>query len=577
MATWLLERSEGARKSTEHAGRVRLMAELAARAAGSDISFQNSSHLLRILEGAVRDASLEAGAVIDLDGRIVAHTDLSRIGTRTSIDPAVFPDARPDPAMAALFSGDGLQLIRHPLLGGDGPVGVVVFAAVPPGGAAASWSSLKALIPAALLILAFVGIVQASIRRAMQPTSESLERLRGAVERAAGSESPADGSTSDLAPVIERTVDAMSGLRRERENLAIENQAIDFDRKRLELILNSLPEGLLMTDWQGEVHFANRMAAKMLNLEIGDDTGRRLHRLSDEVRQFLGEADMKPRELPGDSLATGGHKVLVLRVPLSSPSRRASGTLHVLRDMSAQAAAERAQAEFLSQISHELKAPLNTILGYVEALTEEGLLTQAERREYANTLQTEAQRMGRLISNLLRLSRIELGSLSGSFRYVKAPNVIRSIAESVRAQAEAASLDYQVQVPENLPSIFGDKDLFGVAITNLVTNAIKYTPASGRVLVRAREEEGGIVVEIQDTGIGIPEDSLSRIFERFVRTEQEEVRNLSGSGLGLALVKEIAELHDGRVFVESVLGEGSTFQLWLPTREADTELDVPAA
>lgn len=553
------------------------MAELVAKAAGSDLSFQNSSHLLRILEGAVRDGSLAAGAVIDLEGRVVAHTDLSRIGTQSSVDPLEFAEDGQSPAVAGLFAGDGGRIIRHPLIGQEGPVGVVVLAASPQPGAALPPGSLKTLIPAALLILAFAGIIQASVRRAMLPTSESLERLRGAVERASGSDAVPNGPASDLAPVIDRTVDAMSGLRQARESLAIENQAIDFERKRLELILNCLPEGLLMTDWQGEVHFFNRTAAKMLNLDPAGAADGRFPRLSDEVRRFLTAADMKPRELPGDSQAAQERRVLVLRMPLPGAGRKSSGTLYVLRDTSAQAATERAQAEFLSQISHELKAPLNTIVGYVEALTDEGLLTQAERREYANTLQAEAQRMGRLISNLLRLSRIELGSLSGDFRYVKAPNVIRNIAESVRAQAESASLDYRVNVPENLPSIFGDKDLVGVAITNLVTNAIKYTPANGRVLVRAMEEDAGIVVEVEDTGIGIPEDSLGRIFERFVRTEQEEVRRLTGSGLGLALVKEIAELHEGRVTVESVLGQGSRFRLWLPTREADAELDVPAA
>jgi len=250
--------------------------------------------------------------------------------------------------------------------------------------------------------------------------------------------------------------------------------------------------------------------------------------------------------------------------------------LFLLRDVTAQQAAQRAQAEFLAQITHELKAPLNTIVAYVEALSDENLLDVAERHEFLNTLNAEALRMGQLISNLLQLSRIQLGNLSAEFGFVKAEALIRDRAEAVRSQAEARQQILTLELPENLPPLYGDKDLLGVAITNLITNAIKYTPVGGRITVRATANDKDLAIEVEDTGIGIPEEARSRIFERFARADQPEVQRQTGSGLGLALVKEITELHDGQVSVESQLGRGSCFSLRLPTREVGARLELAA-
>ena len=185
--------------------------------------------------------------------------------------------------------------------------------------------------------------------------------------------------------------------------------------------------------------------------------------------------------------------------------------------------------------------------------------------------------MAQLISNLLQLSRIQLGSLSAQRGFVKPSPLVTDQASSLRAAAEDQHLTIETSVPETLPALYGDKDLLGVAITNLITNAIKYTDAGGRISVSAAAVGDGISIEVEDTGIGIPQDEQSRIFERFARSDQERVQERAGSGLGLSLVKEIAEIHDGRVSVESEVGRGSCFRMWLPSREAGTRADVVEA
>jgi signal transduction histidine kinase len=204
-------------------------------------------------------------------------------------------------------------------------------------------------------------------------------------------------------------------------------------------------------------------------------------------------------------------------------------------------------------------------------------LTREERREYANTLDAEVDRMAQLITNLLQLSRIQLGNLSAQRSFVRPAPLIADQAGSLRAAAEERKLTLTIAVPENLPAVHGDKDLLGVVVTNLVSNAIKYTRPGGRILVAASAVAGGISIEVSDTGVGIPKEDQGRVFERFVRSQQEWVQRQPGSGLGLSLVKEIVEIHDGQISLESDEGHGTLVRIWLPCREAGTRADVVEA
>jgi two-component system sensor histidine kinase SenX3 len=154
--------------------------------------------------------------------------------------------------------------------------------------------------------------------------------------------------------------------------------------------------------------------------------------------------------------------------------------------------------------------------------------------------------------------------------------MISDLTDSLRAQAEGSGLTFETDIPENLPALHGDKDLLGVAITNLITNAFKYTASGGRVSVSAAAEESDVIIEVADTGIGISNEDQARVFERFFRSDHAEVRQRTGSGLGLSLVAEIAEIHDGSVSVESQIGKGSKFRLRLPSREVGSRLNVAA-
>jgi two-component system, OmpR family, phosphate regulon sensor histidine kinase PhoR len=573
----LLQRGERLKQGSERDARDRALVELVSLAVGSDLSFSDGARFLRILERTARDGRVVAGAVLGPRGEILAHTDVARVGGHPDLH--LGPDGSlPDdtaPVKAALFGQHPGRVVLHPILGTTGRVGTVALLMPEARRALFDASSLKYILPAALLLLAFVAFTTATIRQAIEPTSSFLERLSTVLP----SPSPArDGSEScaQAAGLMEQAVARINELQEAREMLTIENRVLDYERRRKGLILDHLPDGLIMTDAGDKVVYVNRAAAALLACSVEELDGRELKTLPPEPARMLRETHNAGQAVHTLKREDKERQILLSRICLNVAHNGKAGTLYTLRDVTAQQAAQRAQAEFLSQISHELKTPLNTMVTYVDALAEEGLLSHEERKEYSNTLREEAHRMARLIANLLQLSRIELGNLSARFGFVKSSTLIASLAESLRSQLQARGQSLTVDVPDNLPPLYGDKDLLGVALTNLLTNAIKYTPEKGSIAVRATAGNSDLTIEVEDTGIGISEDEKGLIFERFQRSSREEVQRVAGSGLGLALVKEIVEVHEGAITVDSTPGKGSCFRVQLPIREVGQRLDTAA-
>jgi PAS domain S-box-containing protein len=361
------------------------------------------------------------------------------------------------------------------------------------------------------------------------------------------------------------------------ESIRVENHVLAYDRQRKQLILDCLPDGIIAMDTNDEVTYVNRVAATLLGIDRARTAGKAARSLLSNYGLALSEIERTGQTTLSTKEGSSTRSILLRRIPILGEGSQHAGALWFLRDITQQRAAEKAQAEFISQIAHELKAPLNTIVTYVDALADTEMLDEKERGNYFNHLSGEAQRMARLISNLLQLSRIELGNLSARFAFVKSSTLIQHVAESFVPQAVGRSQTLRIFVPENLPPLFGDKDLLSVAISNLLSNALKYTPDAGTIEVRAGVDGGEIRVDVTDTGIGIPKESLETVFERFSRSDQPEVRAVPGTGLGLALVREIVELHAGTITVESQLGRGSKFRVQLPVREVGERLEVAAA
>lgn len=222
---------------------------------------------------------------------------------------------------------------------------------------------------------------------------------------------------------------------------------------------------------------------------------------------------------------------------------------------------DRLKDEFVSSVSHELRTPLTSISGYVELLKEDE--ADPQRRDFLGIVERNANRLLGLVADLLFAARLQGGRLELEREAVDLQELVRDAVASARPRADAAAVALEAQA-EEVPALRGERARLSQLLDNLVSNAIKFTPAGGRVRVRLRGEAGTIRIEVSDTGIGIPDRDRERLFDRFFRTQSALERQIQGTGLGLYISKAIAEAHGGRIGVESVEGQGTTFVVDLP-------------
>jgi signal transduction histidine kinase len=235
-----------------------------------------------------------------------------------------------------------------------------------------------------------------------------------------------------------------------------------------------------------------------------------------------------------------------------------------VQDVTQAKEAERARDQFLYHVTHELRTPLTNIRAYAETLSQGVIDDEQTIRECYNVIMGETQRLNRLVEDILNVSQLEVGTARLDVGEVQLDRLMRTVVQDTQGSADARNIDLVLSLPPKMPQVRGDKERLAVVLTNLVGNAIKYTPEGGRVDVRCAMEDSRVRIAVTDTGIGIQAEDQERIFEKFYRVRDERVSAIPGTGLGLAIVKETIRLHGGAVFVESTPGQGSTFTVSLP-------------
>jgi signal transduction histidine kinase len=258
------------------------------------------------------------------------------------------------------------------------------------------------------------------------------------------------------------------------------------------------------------------------------------------------------------------------RVPITGPTE-AQIVARAFNDMTAQVQqTQQAEQDFIANVTHDLRTPLTSIQGFSQAIMD-GVAAEPEAaRHAASIIYEEASRLTRLVGELLDITKIRAGRLQMMRHAVEIEQVLQRVGTNMQIKAEQKGVQLHQQIPP-LVRIAGDGDRLAQVFTNLVDNAIKHTDAGGQVWLMAKLEGNGVLVQVQDTGEGIPEDDLSRIFQRFYQVDKSRNRDAQhkGAGLGLAITYEIIEAHQGRIWVESQVGVGSRFSVWLPTLTTD--------
>jgi two-component system phosphate regulon sensor histidine kinase PhoR len=233
------------------------------------------------------------------------------------------------------------------------------------------------------------------------------------------------------------------------------------------------------------------------------------------------------------------------------------GMVLIFTDITELRRLERVRTEFVGNVSHELKTPLTSIKGYVETLLDMEI-EHPMINKFLGVISKESDRLSRLIGDLLDLSRLE-GKRNGQLVPTRLQDVMENVITILQTEAERKKVTLKVFIPPRLPRAMGIEEQLNQVFINLIENAIKYTPDGGRVIVSAEADEEWVILKVADNGLGIPQEDLDRIFERFYRVDKARSRQAGGTGLGLSIVKHIVKGHGGDIWVESQVGGGSTF------------------
>ncbi|MGH7675173.1 MAG: ATP-binding protein, partial [Gemmatimonadales bacterium] len=347
-------------------------------------------------------------------------------------------------------------------------------------------------------------------------------------------------------------------LRRLLEELDDRLAALTREREETRTLIEAMGDGVLAANVRGQIVSCNAAARRLLGYR--DDAplpalGELFHdkRARDMLRDVVAGAEVEDREL-----ALDGRTILVTGRILPD-----GGTLLVMRDVTALRHLETVRRDFVANASHELKTPLTSIAGYAETLASDAAAPDATR--FAQTILANTRRMQHLLDGLLDLSRIESAGWHPERRLVELDAAAREAWAPFAERAAKAGVGFEVAVAPPAHALPVDPDALRQILTNLYDNALRHTPAGGRIHVTADVVHDSVVVAVHDTGTGIASEHLPRIFERFYRVDPGRAREGGGSGLGLAIVKHLIEGHGGRVEAESRLGQGTTIRMNFPT------------
>ena len=361
---------------------------------------------------------------------------------------------------------------------------------------------------------------------------------------------------------IENLSNAIASL---KTTFNLQLSTLNSENARLSTVLEQLTDGVIIADANGLIQFANPAAQKLF--EIPNALGHsvtevvRNHQLVDAWRlcQQTSEMQSESVELPAR------HQFLQL---IAIPDAHASGSLLLVQDLTRVRKLETVRRDFISNVSHELRTPLASLKALTETLQDGALADPDAGSRFLGRISTEVDALTQMAQELLDLSRIESGQVELILAPLAPKSLITSAADRMKMQAERAGLKLSVKCEDDLQNVRADKSRLEQVLVNLIHNAVKFTKPGGDIVLEAgtalfgKSVSGGVRFAVRDTGVGIPAENLSRIFERFYRVDKS--RTGSGTGLGLSISKHIIEAHGGKIWAESEEGRGSVFYFEIP-------------
>ncbi|MEL6553614.1 MAG: ATP-binding protein [Cyanobacteria bacterium J06621_11] len=442
-------------------------------------------------------------------------------------------------------------------------------------------SHLTRDVTIAVFVSIWVMVILGAVINALTITQPIKELLLGVKNIAAGNfkqriDLPLGGELGELIYSFNDMAERLE--RYEEQNI----EELTAEKAKLESLVSTIADGAILLDADSDLVLANVAARRMLGWERQAAlSGSFLEKLQPEVRAQL--APSLSQAIAGEaregsefriSLMEGTRTIrVVLNTVLDQSRENVKGLAITLQDITREVALNEAKSSFISNVSHELRTPLFNIKSFIETLHEYGEdLSEPERKEFLATANNETDRLTRLVNDVLDLSRLE-SSRRYEFSAVEVHQPIEQVLRTYQLNAKDKQIILEKEIGETLPAVLGNYDLLLQVFGNLVGNALKFTPAGGRVMIRAyappvteTQLVGTVRIEISDTGIGIDEEDQKAIFERFFRVENR-VHTLEGTGLGLSIVKNIMDKHNSQINLVGEVGVGTTFWFDLPVYE----------
>jgi two-component system, OmpR family, phosphate regulon sensor histidine kinase PhoR len=344
------------------------------------------------------------------------------------------------------------------------------------------------------------------------------------------------------------------------------------ERNLSSAILGSMVEGVAVVNSSERLAFANQGFAEILGLDVPPQPGSALvevvrqTELIEAVRAVLKGESRVQAEIVTGTLRQHFFAATVAAVRAGDNS----GAVIVLHDITDLRKLERVRRDFVANVSHEFKTPLTAIQGFAETLLGGAIDDPQNRGRFLAIILEHSRRLARLTDDLLKLSKMDADRLELEIHSVSVSQFVESCLETAQRRATEKELTISVKMPDHLPDIAGDRRRLAEVLQNLLDNAIQYTLPGGKITLSAENGRGQVTFTISDTGIGIPKADQPRIFERFYRVDAARSREVGGTGLGLAIAKHLVEVHGGRLWVESEIGQGSQFHFTVPVFEGES-------
>ncbi|HYF92957.1 MAG TPA: ATP-binding protein [Symbiobacteriaceae bacterium] len=343
---------------------------------------------------------------------------------------------------------------------------------------------------------------------------------------------------------------------------------IQGEKNKVEAILTHMADGLLALDEAGRIIKLNPAAERMFRTLEPEALGRLPAEAWPDLRleAALAKAVAENRSVIHET-RFGARYLLAYVTPLFSDRHQIAGAVVVFHDITELQKLESLRREFVANVSHELKTPLTTVKSYVETLLDGAAEEPEVRERFLRVVESETDRMARLVKDLLHLSQLDQGSASWDIQPHEAPPLVEECVARLAVQIERKKLNVTRNYADELPLALIDRDKLQQVLLNLLANAVEFTPPCGQITVSVRPDGAMVRFSVSDTGIGIPAEDLPRIFERFYRVDKARSRMLGGTGLGLAIARQIVELLGGAICISSVFGKGTEVVFTIPAAQ----------